>query len=73
MQASWFNRTTNYKEASEAALMAKRDVLGLLTSDKTWRQLRLGQDSSRLHTEMQAEDMFRAAKLCAVLRRQAGR
>ena len=46
--------------------MAKRDVFSLLTSDKTWGQLRLGQDSSQLHFEMQPEDMFRAAKLCAV-------
>ena len=65
-QPSWFNRTSNYKQVSEAALRAKKEVLGLLNSDKAW----VGGAEGREDTDLKAlaskpEHLFDAARLCA--------
>ena len=35
-QPAWFNQVSNFKEATEAAVSAKRDVIKMLRYDKTW-------------------------------------
>ena len=70
-QPSWFNRTINYKRASEDALRAKHNVLYLLNSDKTWEDARSKDDVDgdgildRVTPAQLAEHLFDAAKLCA--------
>ena len=69
-QAAWFNSTVNYDEANKQALIAKRDVLRMLKSKKTWEshQGHEGIDATaeKMIAEARAEDMFRAATLCAI-------
>ena len=70
-QPSWFNRTINYKRASEDALRAKHSVLHLLNSDKTWEEARSAKDIDgdgildKFTPAELAEHLFDAAKLCA--------